>query len=120
MVILTEQQKLVKILYKRQTGQCYVSIPRVFWDSVTQTGYLMASLQDGRLIYTTAPAPEKVNKGSRVPKYLQGNNSLEPTISPQIVSTRNVTIQEQAKKNLDPRINLEEEPDVWEDESPSQ
>jgi len=79
---MQEEKRLVKIQFNQKTGQCHVSIPRAFWDSVTGTGYLLASLQDGKLIYTPAPAPQKIKKGPKIPKFLQENDAkLNPSIN---------------------------------------
>jgi hypothetical protein len=115
-IILEEERKLVKIQFNAKTGQCHVSIPRAFWDSVTGTGYLMATLQDGNLVYT--PASKQMKKDTKIPKFLQENDGGESGTSSQEV-TKTETIQEQqerAKKNIDPNIKIDEEPDVWADD----
>jgi hypothetical protein len=110
-IFLQEEQKLVKIQYNKKTGQCHISIPRAFWDSVTGTGYLMASLQDGKLIYTPAPAHKQIKRGAKIPKFLQGNDSVAP-----VTSFQPVTGKKELTSKLDPSINPEEEQDVWEDD----
>jgi hypothetical protein len=117
-IILEEEQKLVKIQYNKKTGQCHVSIPRAFWDSVTKSGYMMATLKDGKLIYT--PAPKQTKKDTKIPKFLQENDSGESTTPSQEVTKKEEILQEKiesSKKKIDPSINLEENPNVWEDDS---
>ena len=98
MIILEEERKLVKIQFNAKTGQCHVSIPRAFWDSVTGTGYLMATLQDGKLIYT--PASKQIKKDVKMPKFLQENEGGESAIT----------------SKLDPSIKIEDVPDLLAEE----
>lgn len=114
---MQEEQKLVKIQFNKKTGQCHISIPRAFWDSVTGTGYLMATLQDSKLIYTPAPAPKQKKKGAKIPKFLQENDSNESVASSQQVAGK----KELPDVKPDPSINREETPDLFADdgEAPS-
>jgi hypothetical protein len=115
---MQEEQKLVKIQFNKKTGQCHISIPRAFWDSVTGTGYLMARLQDSKLIYTPAPAPKQKKKGAKIPKFLQENDSVAPVTSSQQVAGK----KELPDVKIDPSVNLEEVPDLLADdgEAPSE
>jgi hypothetical protein len=109
-IILEEERKLVKIQFNAKTGQCHVSIPRAFWDSVTGTGYLMATLQDGKLIYT--PASKQMKKETKVPKFLQETDGGESATASQQVTGK----KELPDVKIDPSINLEETPDLLADD----
>lgn len=111
---MQEERKLVKIQFNKKTGQCHVSIPRAFWDSVTGTGYLLATLQDGKLIYT--PAPNQMKKDTKIPKFLQESDNGASAISSKTAPEK----KELTKIKPDPSINREEEPNVWEEDDNSE
>lgn len=55
-------KSIVKVIIRRNPAQCIVTIPKVFWDYLPESGYYYVTSEKGVLTYTPADVTSRLIK----------------------------------------------------------
>jgi hypothetical protein len=67
-------RKIVKITFRKNPPQCVVTIPRIYWHTLPESGFFYVNEENGSLIYT--PADVK-SRAAQLPPFVK--SELEET-----------------------------------------